>query len=98
MIDRCDSCGSFTIYAFDNVPFLPRNFLGDPEGKDIQVVYAPFWLYPASVTGHYEYKAETVGIVGAAVRADSTGKDTGRRPLNRAAGSTIPCRGADKAG
>lgn len=48
------------IDAFDNVPFLPKNFLADPDGKDIEAVYAPFWLYPASVTGHYEYKAERV--------------------------------------
>lgn len=48
------------IDAFDNVPFMPKNFLADPEGKDIEAVYAPFWLYPASVTGHYEYKAEMV--------------------------------------
>lgn len=44
--------------AFDNVPFLPRGFLADPEGKDIEALYAPFWLYPVQVRGHYEYKAE----------------------------------------
>lgn len=46
------------IDAFDNVPFLPSNFLADPEGKDIQALYAPFWLYPAQFQGHYTYKAE----------------------------------------
>ncbi len=44
--------------AFDNIPFLPKNFLADPEGSDIQALYAPFWLYPVQVKGHYEYEAE----------------------------------------
>lgn len=46
------------ISAFDNVPFLPKNFLADPEGRDIQALYAPFWLYPTEFRGHYTYKAE----------------------------------------
>lgn len=55
-----DQARQRVIDAFDNVPFLPGNFLADPEGKDIQAVYAPFWLYPAFVTRHYEYRAELV--------------------------------------
>lgn len=44
--------------AFDNIPFLPKEFLADPEGEDIEAVYAPFWIYHTLATGNYEYEAE----------------------------------------
>lgn len=44
--------------AFDRIPFLPDSFLRDPEGKDIDAVYAPFWLYTMEGEGSYDYTGE----------------------------------------
>ncbi len=44
--------------AFDNIPFLPDSFLKDPEGNDIEALYAPFWVYDADARGEYLYNGE----------------------------------------
>jgi len=44
--------------AFDNIPFLPDSFLREPDGKDIEALYAPFWLYYAEAKGTYDYRGE----------------------------------------
>ncbi len=44
--------------AFDHIPFMPSSFLGDPDGKDIESVFAPFWVYQAKADASYQYKGE----------------------------------------
>lgn len=44
--------------AFDNIPFLPKGFLADSEGKDIEAVYVPFWIYQASATTDYVFEGK----------------------------------------
>ena len=44
--------------AFDRIPFLPDSFLKDPDGKDIEALYAPFWMYEMTGQGDYDYRGE----------------------------------------
>lgn len=55
--------------AFDNIPFLPDSFLKDPDGKDIEALYAPFWVYDVDARGDYHYNGEKQRSV---TRGDTT--------------------------
>lgn len=44
--------------AFDQIPFLPASFLRDPDGKDIEALYAPFWMYRIDGSGIYHFEGE----------------------------------------
>ncbi len=44
--------------AFDHIPFMPKSFLAEADGEEIEAIYAPFWTYDVSAEGRYEYDAE----------------------------------------
>ena len=48
--------------AFDQIPFLPDSFLKDPEGTDIEALYAPFWRYRFTGRGDYHYTGEKQSV------------------------------------
>ena len=44
--------------AFDNIPFMPNDFISSEREKDLKGVYVPFFLYDVEAKGEYKYTGE----------------------------------------